>query len=234
MASVQRHGRRTTLLHLDASVRGERSLSRRLSRAFVDAWLAEYPGTRVIRRDLATQAPPFVEASWIAAAFTDPAARSGEMRELLAPSDEMIDEIEAADVIVLGTPMFNYGMPARLKAWVDQVIRVGRTFTFDLARGDYPLEPILSGKALALLTSTGEFGFAPGHARAGINHLDTHIRVVCGYIGVSEVFHLGVEYQEFGDERHTASLETASAAIPDLVAQVAAHSALAAGEMVPA
>ncbi len=143
------------------------------------------------------------------------------MREMLAASDHLIGELEAADVIVLGTPMFNYGLPARLKAWVDQVIRVGRTFSFDLARGDYPLEPILSGKMLVLLTSTGEFGFEPGGVRAHMNHLDTHIGAVRAYLGVSEWFHIGVEYQEFGDARHAASLDAAVAAVPRLAAQLA-------------
>ncbi len=211
----------TTLLHLDASVRGDRSLSRRLSREFVQAWRVSRPETRVIRRDLAVEPPPFVDQNWIAAAFAAPDARTPEMREMLAASDHLIGELEAADVIVLGTPMFNYGLPARLKAWVDQVIRVGRTFSFDLARGDYPLEPILSGKMLVLLTSTGEFGFEPGGVRAHMNHLDTHVGAVRAYLGVSEWFHIGVEYQEFGDARHTASLDAAVAAVPRLAAQLA-------------
>lgn len=77
----------------------------------------------------------------------------------LALSDELVDELERAEVLVLGTPMYNYGMPTALKGWVDHVIRINRTFSFDLARGDFPLRPILSGKTLVLLTSSGEFGF---------------------------------------------------------------------------
>lgn len=211
----------TTLLHLDASVRGERSLSRRLSRAFVECWLANRADTRVLRRDLAADAPPFVDQPWIAAAFTEPSARTAEMRRVLAPSDAMISELEAADLIVLGTPMFNYGMPARLKAWVDQVIRVGRTFSFDLERGDYPIEGLLSGKALVLLTSAGEFGFEPGGVRGDMNHLDPHIATLRGYLGLRETHHIGIEYQEFGDDRHEASVAAATAAIPELAAKIA-------------
>ncbi|QXQ07401.1 NAD(P)H-dependent oxidoreductase [Sphingosinicellaceae bacterium] len=213
----------TVLLHIDASVRGERSISRRLSKAFLDAWLTSSPHTSVLRRDLSISPPQYVDQSWIAAAFTDPASRTTEMRDILAESDELIDELEAADVVVLGTPMFNYGMPARLKAWVDLVVRVGRTFSFDLERGDYPLEAMLSGKTLVLLTSTGEFGFEPGGPRAAMNHLDTHIATVRGYLGVRDIYHVGVEYQEFGDARHAASVATAMAAIPALVATVAGH-----------
>lgn len=211
----------STILHLDASVRGERSLSRRLSRGFVEAWLAQAPDTRVLRRDLAAVPPPYVDQAWIAAAFTLADARTAEMNDLLAASDELIGELEAADVIVLGTPMYNYGMPARLKAWVDQVVRVGRTFSFDLARGDFPLEPILSGKALVLLTSTGEFGFETGGVRDGMDHLSTHVATVQGYLGARDMYHVGIEYQEFDDERHQGSVAAAATDIPELARRVA-------------
>jgi FMN-dependent NADH-azoreductase len=209
-----------SLLHLDASVRGERSLSRRLSQSFVDTWLDRHPADELVRRDLSEHAPPFVDESWIAACFTKPEARTPAMNAVLAPSDELIGELEAADVLVIGTPMFNYGMPARLKAWIDQVVRVDRTFSFDLARGDWPLEPILSGKALVLLTSCGEFGFGPGGEREEMNHLDTHLRVAGRYLGTAQSFHIGIEYQEFGDDRHARSLADALAAVPPLVSQV--------------
>ena len=209
------------LLHLDASVRGGRSLSRRLSQSFIDAWSERHPEDKVLRRDLSDHAPPFVDEAWIAACFTKPTARTPAMQAVLAASDELISELEAADILVIGTPMFNYGMPARLKAWVDQVVRVDRTFSFDLARGDWPLEPILSGKALVLLTSCGEFGFGPGGEREEMNHLDTHLRVAGRYLGTAKAFHIAIEYQEFGDDRHSRSLADALAAVPSLVGQVA-------------
>ncbi|MBV9076845.1 MAG: NAD(P)H-dependent oxidoreductase [Methylobacteriaceae bacterium] len=212
----------TTMLHVDASVRGTRSLSRRLGDAFREGWLAQVSAARVIHRDLAAAAPPFVDEAWIAACFTPADRRTDAMREVLAPSDELIAELEAAEVLVIATPMFNYGMPARLKAWIDQVVRVDRTFSFDLARGDWPLEPLLAGKILVLLTSAGEFGFGPGGVREHMNHLDPHVRVASGYLGVAETFHLGIEYQEFGDARHERSVADAMAGIPGLVAQVAA------------
>lgn len=211
-----------TLLHLDASVRGDRSLSRRLSQRFVDSWRARYPADAVLRRDLSTDAPPFVDDAWIAAAFAKSGNRTPEMEAALAWSNAAITELEAADVFVIGTPMFNYGMPARLKAWIDQVVRVNRTFSFDLARGDRPLEPILSGKAMVMLTSAGEFAFGPGGEREEMNHLDTHLRIAGRYLGVARSFHIGIEYQEFGDERHARSLADAFAAVPVLVADVSA------------
>lgn len=119
------------------------------------------------------------------------------------------DVLERADLLVLGTPMYNYGMPATLKAWFDQVIRVGRTFSFHLARDDWPLEPILSGKAMVVLSSRGEFGFAAGGVRDSMNHLDPHIATCARYLGVSESHTITSEYLELGGERHERSIRDA-------------------------
>ena len=113
--------------------------------------------------------------------------------------------------------MYNYGMPAALKAWFDQVVRIGKTFTFDLARGDRPLEPMFSGKTLVLLTSWGEFGFGSGELNQGRDSLTPHVRTASRYLGVDEFHHIGIEYQEFGDRRFETSREAAFAAIEPLV-----------------
>lgn len=212
----------TTLLHLDASARGERSLSRALSRAFVEAWLAREPEASVIARDVGREPPPFVSEAWVAAAFTPEEARTPEQKAELALSDELIAELTAADVIVMGTPMYNYGMPAQLKSWFDKIIRIGKTFSFDLARGDFPLEPILSGKTLVVLSSRGEFGFGPGGVRADMNQLDPHIRTCSHYLGVESIHTIAIDYQEFGDARHKRSIAEAHAAVPGLVDELMA------------
>ncbi len=206
----------TNILHIDASAR-QRSLSRSLSRNFVDTWLDARPSDTVTYRDVGANPPPATTEPWIAAAFTKPQDRTADQVELLSLSDAMVDEIIAADLIVLGTPMYNYGMPAALKAWVDQIARVGRTFSFDLTRGDFPIEPILSGKTMVLLTACGEFGFEVGGVRESMNHLATHIETVKHYFGVKDIHHLQIEYQEFGGERHAQSISSAHAAVLPLV-----------------
>jgi FMN-dependent NADH-azoreductase len=115
--------------------------------------------------------------------------------------------------------MHNYGMPAALKSWFDKVIRIDKTFSFDLARGDFPLEPIMRGKTLVVLSSRGEFGFGPGGVRETMNHLETHIFTCAHYLGVQESHLIAVDYQEFNDERYRRSLADALAAIPVLVRQ---------------
>jgi FMN-dependent NADH-azoreductase len=173
-----------TILHLDSSARSfsserakRNSLSRMLADSFSTQWQHQLPHTKFIYRDLGLNPPDFISEPWIAATFTPEAQRTAEQDELLSLSDELIEEIAQADIILLSTPMYNYGMPATLKAWFDQVIRVNKTFTFDLGRGDFPLQATFSGKIMVLITSSGEFGFQPGGIRAAMNHLGPHINV---------------------------------------------------------
>lgn len=116
--------------------------------------------------------------------------------------------------------MYNYGMPAALKAWFDQVIRINRTFSFDLKRGDFPLRPIFSGKKLVLVYSCGEFGFGDEGIRAGMNHLGPHIKTLSHYLGVEQFYEVRSEFQEFADERHRVSIEAASASLRELAQKI--------------
>lgn len=209
-----------TVLRVDASARQERSLSRALADRFVSEWRARWPHDALLHRDVGSAPPPAISEAWIGAAFTPRAERSLEQQRLLALSDTLISELREADLLLIAAPMYNYGMPAALKAWVDQVVRVDETFTFDLGRGDWPLEPILEGKSLVLLTSSGEFGFAPGGPRAGMDHFSPHLRTVSRYFGVGETYRVAIEYQEFGDERHRRSIAAAQADVIRLVEEL--------------
>jgi len=215
----------TTILRLDASARKTRSLTRTLSTSFIDHWLEADPTARIIERDVGTNPPSLITEDWIAAVFADPADLTPDQQALVAESDQLIDEIERADIIAIATPMYNYGMPAHLKAWVDQVVRINRTFTFDLARGDQPLRPILSGKTLVTLTSWGEFGFGRGETNEHANHLTTHLQTVSKYLGVDDIHHIGIEYQEFGDERFAASKARATTDLPVMVSRLVSRAA---------
>lgn len=206
-----------TILHIDASAQSiERSISRKLSAQFLETWVAARPDDTVIRRDIGENPPGFVSAKWIEACFTPEEKRTPELVDVLKESDELIAELTAADVVLLATPMYNYGMPAALKAWVDRVIRIGKTFSFDLDRGDYPLESILGGKTLVALTSKGEFGFAPGGIRENMNFLDGHIEAVAHYLGLADRHFVHSEFQEFADARHERSRDEAAQATVNL------------------
>ncbi|PSN19648.1 FMN-dependent NADH-azoreductase [filamentous cyanobacterium CCP5] len=210
----------TTILQIDASARVTRSLSRGLTTAFAEHWQKVRPNDTWITRDVGLNPPAAISENWIAAAFKPVDQRTLEEVTALRESDELLAELEPADVIVIGTPMYNYGMPSALKAWIDQVIRIGRTFSFDLARGEQPIEPIQTGKILVILTASGEGGFEFGGGHVAQNHLDTAIITASRLLGVSEHHVIRIEYQEFGDDRHQQSKAAAYAAIPQLVEQL--------------
>lgn len=210
----------TTILQIDASARVTRSLSRGLTTAFAEHWQKVRPNDTWITRDVGLNPPSAISENWIAAAFKPVDQRTLEQVTALRESDELLAELEPADVIVIGTPMYNYGMPSALKAWIDQVIRIGRTFSFDLARGEQPIEPIQTGKILVILTASGEGGFEFGGVHAAQNHLDTAIITASRLLGVSEHHVIRIEYQEFGDDLHQQSKAAAYAAIPQLVEQL--------------
>ncbi|WP_114286685.1 FMN-dependent NADH-azoreductase [Candidatus Halocynthiibacter alkanivorans] len=213
-----------TLLRIDASAQLEdRSLTRKLTGLFAEHFLKGAPGTEVIVRDVGHSPVPPIDHRFIHAAFTSPEDRDPWMHERLHLSDQLIDEVENADVIVLGVPMYNYGMPAALKSWVDHVARIGRTFSFDLSRGDYPIEPTLSGKKLVVLSSRGEFGFQPGGVRSHLNALDPAIAACAHYFGAEadDIQTVAIEYQEFKDARHQRSVALAEKSTREIALQLA-------------
>lgn len=216
-----------TILHIDTSARRTdnevqeyNSISKTLAATFMDKWMTVNNEDKVIYRDLGLNPPEFISQDWIAAVFTPDDKKTNEQKQLLTLSDTLIEELDQADIILISSPMYNYGMPAVLKAWFDQVIRINKTFSFDLARGDFPLEPIMSGKTLVLISSSGEFGFEIGGIREKMNHLGTHIEVLGKYLGVEKFYEIKSEYQEFGDERHEKSFKDALVSIEELVTQL--------------
>ncbi|PKH87319.1 FMN-dependent NADH-azoreductase [Colwellia sp. Bg11-28] len=216
-----------TLLHIDTSARRTdndvkeyNSISKSLAAHFMDKWITLNSKDKVIYRDLGLNPPDFISQDWIAAVFTPDEKQSEEQKSLLTLSDTLIDEVDQADIIVISSPMYNYGMPAALKAWFDQVVRINKTFTFDLARGDFPIEPIMSGKKLILISSSGEFGFEIGGIREKMNFLAPHVETASKYLGVEEFYEIKSEYQEFADARHGESLSNAYRGVEELVKQL--------------
>ena len=214
----------TTLLRIDASARTARSITRDLADRFIEAWKSVEPEVIVLTRDVGQDPPPFVAVDWMSAAFTPHEERTEAMHKALSVSDMLIDEVKQADVLLFAAPLYNYGLPASLKAWVDQVVRIGRVFSFDLDRGDFPIESSLSGKSAVVLSSRGEFGFHEGGPRDGWNHLNPHLKTIATQLlGVAEGDYCEVasEYQEFGGDRHEHSREQARQAASRLGRELA-------------
>jgi FMN-dependent NADH-azoreductase len=173
----------STLLKIDVSSRGDRSISRKLSSLFLEHWQQVHPDGKVLERDIATTNLPFVEFPWITANVTKLSARTEEQKSLLQLSDDLIAELQQADEYLIATPMYNYGIPAKLKAYVDHIVRAGLTFKMN-ADGSYV--GLLSGKkATVIIASAGEY--LPGSPAEGMDTLKPYLREILGYIGVTEV-----------------------------------------------
>ena len=210
-----------TVLHINSSARIERSHTRGLTDLFVQEWSDLRPQDHVISRDIGVEPPPPVNEAWIAAAFTSPPDRTAAMRQVLRLSETLVDELIQADLIVLGAPMYNFGMPAQLKAYVDQIVRIGRTFSFDPANEKQPYTPLLTGKQMLVVTATGDAGYQPGGPLAHMNHLDPHIRTAFGFVGIQVIRVIGVNSDEFSDHRIKHSLALAQVAIEEFAREQA-------------
>ncbi|MBE0379804.1 FMN-dependent NADH-azoreductase [Pseudoalteromonas prydzensis] len=226
----------TTLLHIDASVRAAKndnpshdSISKNIAKCFIESVTQHQDIDEYIYRDVGVNPPPFITQDWIGAVFTPENKKTAEQKQLLALSDTLIAEIAAADIIVISSPMYNYGMPAQLKAWFDQVVRINKTFDFDLSRGDFPLQPLLSCKTLVVITSTGEFGFEQGGIREHMSHLVPHLRTLSKYLGVTTIHEIASEYQEFADQRHRQSLVKAYTKAQALALQLSSSNMVSVG-----
>lgn len=171
-----------TLLHIDASPRFVRSHSRKLATGFVSAWKASHPGARVLAHDLATNPPPFVSEAWVGGAYNPPAQRSAEEKSAMALSDKYIDELLSADEIVISTPIYNLSIPAVLKAWIDQIVRFGRTF--NKSAGGF--EGLVKGRKVTVIVASGS-DFRPGTPGGAYNFLEPYLRAVFGFIGLTDV-----------------------------------------------
>lgn len=204
-----------TLLVLNSSGRTLRSITRQLTSRFARVWQAREPDGRVVMRDLTAEPPPVVNESWVAAAFADPAQRTVRDHDVLRVSESLIDELSSASAVVIGAPVYNFGMPAQLKAYLDQVIRVGRTFSFESGSAD-PYRPLLVERPVVVVTSAGDGALLSGGALAHMNHLEPHLRTALGFIGLGDPTFVRVGYEEFGDDRFRHALAKAEAEVDRL------------------
>lgn len=213
------------ILHIDSSARPglsgrdrHGSHTRRLSRHFIDTWVARRSMDVVTYRDVGQEPPQPVSGAWIAAAFCPPERRDAAQQSVLAESDRLAGELIAADLIVIGAPMYNFGVPAQLKAWIDNVVRVGVTFGFDRSRAGDPYWPMLPpGKRLVILTARGDYGYDDGGRLASANLVEVGLKVPLAYLGLHHAHTVAIEYDEFADERLAASITVAETAVDALV-----------------
>lgn len=217
------------ILYLDASARPglagkdqHGSHSRNLTHRFVSQWLARRAQDTLTYRDIGQNPPSFISHDWIASSFTPAQQREPWMRETLTESDQLVDELIAADVLVLGTPLYNFGMPAALKAWIDQIVRPGRTVDIDDSNPLDPYVPKLADRPrhAVILTARGGIGFGVGGEMAHLNHLEPNLITALGFIGITQVHQIAIEGQEVGGELLAASVAQGLNKVDALVAKL--------------
>jgi len=167
------------LLVVETSPRGDYSISRNLTRRFVEKWQTAHPASEIVERDLMETDLPFVNAPWLQAYFTPPEQHSDAMRQVLRLSDELVAELLAADHLVIATPVYNYNIPAALKAWIDHIVRKGLTLGTDGSG-------LVTGKKATVLMASGGV-YTEGSPIRDRDIATQYLRLVLGVIGITDV-----------------------------------------------
>jgi FMN-dependent NADH-azoreductase len=202
-----------TLLHIDSSPMLDTSVTRRLTVHFVRRWHERVPGGLVIRRDLGHSPPPHPDALTLEAAALPASARDARQQAAAAHADELLEELEAADVVLLGAPMYNYSVTSGLKAWFDLVSRPGRTFRY----GPNGHEGLLADKTIVVVTARGGFYESAGAGFGSEDLQEALIRSFFGFMGLRDIRFVHADGQAIGPGTAQTHEQHARAAIDRLL-----------------
>ena len=196
-----------TLLHINTSIHSDAGESSRLAAALVNAWRASNPGGKVISRDFALDPVPHLTAERFQAFLAEPGSRTLHQQADVDYSDRLIGELKRADTIVIGLPMYNFGIPSTLKAYFDHVARAGETFRYT-EKGSVGL---LTGKKAYVVAARGGV-----YAGTPMDTQTAYMRTFLGFVGITDVEFVYAEGLAMGEANRRAGLARAAAAIEQL------------------
>jgi len=200
------------LLFVTSSLFGDGSQSRLIASDLIDRWRQSDPRSTVVERELTADGIPHLSLAALTASMTPADARSTAERQAAALADTLIEEVEAADVIVLAAPMYNFSIPSTLKAWIDHITRAGRTFRYGAAGA----EGLLKGKKVFIITGRG--GIYSGDSPAkSLDFQEPYLRAMLGFLGLLDVTFIHVEGLKISPEAAASGIERARKAIGDLL-----------------
>jgi FMN-dependent NADH-azoreductase len=199
------------VLHIDSSILGDQSVSRKVSAAAVASLVAANPGANVTYRDLDARPAPHQSGALMAARGLDPAARNPDQAREVAEADAVLDEFLAADAVVIGVPMYNFGIPSTLKSWIDHLAVAGKTFSYSEAG----VQGLAGGKRIILASSRGGF-YGPDSPAASLQHQESYLRGFFGFIGISDVEVVSAEGVNYGPDHKQKALDGAVAEAANL------------------
>ena len=203
------------LLHIDSSILGANSVSRKLTADIVAAWTASHPGTQVDYLDVAANAPAHLGAD--ALGFrTGQAATTEAQRNENAVSEALVSQFLAADVVVVGAPLYNFTIPTQLKAWIDRIAQSGRTFKYT----DKGPVGLAGNKTVIVALSRGGM-YSTSDAGRSMEHQETYLQTVMGFMGVTDVRFVRAEGLGMGDAAKAQALQTADTEIRALTTSAA-------------
>lgn len=189
-----------TLLRLDSSLYSSQGVSSQLTDLFTRKWVENHPGTRVIYRDLSVSPPPHLDAAYMAALALKPGQRTEDQRQRVDAADILIAEVREADVLVIGLPLYNFGIPSTLKAWFDHISRAGETFYYE-ETGPVGL---LAGRRVFALSTRGD--------EVNASKLDPqtdHVREILNFLGITDIEFIYAGGLTIDDQSREAGLRQA-------------------------
>ncbi|WP_241300182.1 FMN-dependent NADH-azoreductase [Burkholderia stabilis] len=199
------------LLHIDSSILGQASVSRELSAQAVATFRARDPGLTVTRLDLAATPIGHLTAEHLAAAQGAPV--DDALKADVEIGQRALDEFIAADIVVIGAPMYNFSIPSQLKAWIDRISVVGKTFGY----GENGPVGLCGGKKLVVVSSRGGV-YSEGSPMAAVDHQETYLKAAFGLLGIKEITFIRAEGMAMGDDLRNGALASAKQAAAALVA----------------
>ncbi|MDA8447904.1 FMN-dependent NADH-azoreductase [Paracidovorax valerianellae] len=202
------------LLHIDSAITGDQSVSRQLTARTVAAWVASHPGTQVQHLDLVAQAPNHFTMDAMAPRTGQTEGLTDAQRRENAVSEQLVSQFLAADVIVVGAPFYNFGIPTQLKAWIDRLAQPGRTFTYTAAGP----QGLAKGKTVIVASSRGGV-YSTSDAGRAMEHQESYLQTVFAFFGITDVRFVRAEGVAMGPDAKSKALDSADADIKAHVAQ---------------
>lgn len=202
----------STILVITASPRGDRSVSRTLTAHFADSWAQNHPEDTILLRDVGHHPVPHVTEPWVVGAFAPSDAQTPESKAAIAVSDQLVDEFIAADRYIFGVPMYNFNVPSTFKAYIDQIVRAGKTF----AVGPNGYEGLVKNKKALFIVSSG--GPSTASATSPYNFQEPYLRVIFGFIGLTDLTFVAADSLNQGEDAAKLSRERAENALKELAA----------------
>ncbi|RUO23982.1 FMN-dependent NADH-azoreductase [Aliidiomarina minuta] len=200
------------ILHLNSGIFADQSVSTQLSNKVISRLQQENPQATVVTRDLISNPISHLDAEILMAAGTEENARSSRQQEELALTETLLEELFAADLVVIGAPMYNFTVPSQLKAWIDRIAQSGRTFRYT----ESGAEGLLTGKRAILASARGGF-YSEGEAVA-MDHQESYMKNVLAFVGITDVTIVRAEGLNISAEQRAESIDKASTNIDALAA----------------